>query len=250
MTLGNLRAILQRGVGTYLDYRAEDHEGEEPLKLLADIDAGRISRDRAVQFLECTIKTIIENYEEYKDYNTTTAQSDYGENLFRLIAYLRLKASYERHAWNFRPLLWVHEILVRKGQEQAALFWREAFALTGDLARRHLEEIDKLAAKARLDPADHCGFTGREIHPAARRPRSARRTGGERSPGERARVPPLSARYRALPRLPPNPRVSVWIFPTGSGDWKTKCSGCVMAAPPSPVMCGKLCSGCLTSNSR
>jgi hypothetical protein len=148
MTLANLRAILQRGVGTYLDYRAEEREGEEPLKLLADIDNGQITRERAIQFLECTIKTIIENYEEYKDYNTTTAQSDYGENLYRLIAYLRLKASYERHAWNFRPLLWVHEMLVRKGQEQAALLWREGFAhYTSELAKRHLEELKKLQQK-------------------------------------------------------------------------------------------------------
>lgn len=148
MTLANLRAILQRGVGTYLDYRAEERGGEEPLRLLADTDAGRFSRDRAVHFLECTIKAIIENYEEYKDYNTTTAQSDYGENLYRLIAYLRLKSSYERHAWNFRPLLWVHEALVRKGQEKAALLWREAFALyTGELARRHLDELQKLQQK-------------------------------------------------------------------------------------------------------
>jgi hypothetical protein len=148
MTLANLRAILQRGVGRYLDYRAEEREGEEPLKLLGDIESGSIPRDKAIQFLECTIKAIVENYEEYKDYNTTTAQSDYGENLYRLIAYLRLKASYERHAWNCRPLLWVHEILVRKGQEKAALFWREAFTLyTGDLAKRHLEELKKLQQK-------------------------------------------------------------------------------------------------------
>ena len=70
--------------------------------------------------LELVLQAVVENYEEYKDYNTTTTQSDYGENLHVLLDFLRLKAGYERHAWQFRPLVLAHEVLARHGRAAAA----------------------------------------------------------------------------------------------------------------------------------
>ena len=125
MTLGNLRGILHRGVGAYLDYLQENHDPLHPLRLLDDLDSA-MRRDEAVRRLELVLQAVVENYEEYKDYNTTTTQSDYGENLHVLLDFLRLKAQYDRHAWQFRPLVLAHEVLARHGRPSTALRWEES----------------------------------------------------------------------------------------------------------------------------
>jgi hypothetical protein len=56
-----------------------------------------------------------------------------------------LKASYERQAWQFRPLVLVHEVLARRGWAEGAVLWEEAFGeLTQEPAARHLEELARL----------------------------------------------------------------------------------------------------------
>src|SRR5262249_42447954 len=79
MTLANLRGILHHSIGSYLDSLAENRDPLHPIKLVDDIDQGT-SREEAVACLQIILQTVIENYEEYKDYNTTTTLSDYGEN--------------------------------------------------------------------------------------------------------------------------------------------------------------------------
>ncbi|HEV3258473.1 MAG TPA: hypothetical protein VG013_16470 [Gemmataceae bacterium] len=144
MTLANLRGILHRGVGAYLDYLAENPDPLHPLRLLADLGRS-VSRENAVRWLQCILQALVENYEEYKDYNTTTPQSDYGENLHTLLDFLRLKASYERHAWQGRPVVMAHEMLVRRGRMGAALLWTEAYqAISGEWADQHLDGLAKL----------------------------------------------------------------------------------------------------------
>lgn len=143
MTLGNLRGVLHRGVGAYLDYLADNPDPLHPVQLIEDLD-GEMPRAEAERRLETILQALIENYEEYKDYNTTTPQSDYGENLHTLLDFLRLKASYERHAWQLRPLALVHEILARR-RRQAAVRWQEQVThLTRERAARHLEQLADL----------------------------------------------------------------------------------------------------------
>lgn len=144
MTLANLRGILHRGVGAYLDYLRDNPDPLRPIRLLDDLDRG-IRREDAIRRLEIVLHAVIENYEEYKDYNTTTTQSDYGENLHVLLDFLRLKVAYERHAWQFRPLLLAHEVLARRGRTQTAILWEQSLTrVTRDLARSHLEQLDRL----------------------------------------------------------------------------------------------------------
>lgn len=144
LTLANLRGVLHRGVGAYLDYLRDEPDPLHPVRLLDDL-GGQVPRAEAERHLQCVLQTIVENYEEFKDYNTTTTQSDYGENLHLLLDFLRLKTSYERHAWQFRPLLLTHETLARRGLERAARLWEEAFArLTHELAEQHLRELARL----------------------------------------------------------------------------------------------------------
>ena len=144
MTLGNLRGVLHRGVGAYLDYLGDNTDPLHPVRLLDDL--GRlVSREKAVRFLEMTLQAVVENYEEYKDYNTTTTQSDYGENLHVLLEFLRLKALYDRHAWQFQPLVLAHEVLARRGRETAAVRWEHSVAqFTQERATRLLDQLARL----------------------------------------------------------------------------------------------------------
>lgn len=145
MILGNLRGILSQGVENYFDYLENDPEAEPAPRLLADLQRGKLSRDQAQHQFSLVLKIIVESYEEFKDYNSTTTQSDYGDNLYRLIAFLRLKANYDRHAWNFRPYLWAHEVLCRKDRFDAARIVRRDFAkLTAEIAKTHLDELKRL----------------------------------------------------------------------------------------------------------
>jgi hypothetical protein len=143
MTLGNLRGILHRGVGVFLDHLRDNPDPLHPVHLIDDLDQA-IPRREAEAALEIILQAVIENYEEYKDYNTTTPQSDYGENLHTLLAFLRLKAGYERHAWQLRPLLQAHEVLARRRSPAAALWQEQVAELTREVADQHVEELARL----------------------------------------------------------------------------------------------------------
>ena len=144
MTLSNLRSILHRGVGAWLDYLKANPDPLHPIRLLDELDR-RVRRADAIRYLELVLNAVVENYEEFKDYNTTTTQSDYGENLYVLLELLRLKAAYERHAWHFRPLLLAHDVLARHGRGTAAVQWERSLTqLTRDLARQHLEQLARV----------------------------------------------------------------------------------------------------------
>jgi hypothetical protein len=152
MTLANVRGILHRGVGAYLDYLRDNPDPLHPVRLIEDLEngtartaAGRVGRAEAERGLACILQALVENYEEYKDYNTTTPQSDYGENLHILLDFLRLKAHYERHVWRLQPLALAHEVLARHNRNDLAVSWQEAFTrLTEDLATQYLEKLANL----------------------------------------------------------------------------------------------------------
>jgi hypothetical protein len=146
LTLANLRGILHRGVGVYLDALAEEPDPLHPIRLLEEL--GRdVSRADAVRYLEFILQALVENYEEYKDYNTTSPQSDYGENLHVLLEFLQLKAAYERQAWQFRPLYLVHDVLCRKRQLGAAGVWQKSFELHRLMAATKLLEQQRQLEK-------------------------------------------------------------------------------------------------------
>jgi hypothetical protein len=144
MTLANLRGILHRGVGAYFEYLRDNPDPLQPVRLIDDLDVN-IRAGVAERWLQTILQTLIENYEEYKDYNTTTPQSDHGDNLYLLLDFVRLKAGYERHAWKLRPLVQAHEVLARRNRPDLAVSWEEAFKrLTDDLAVQYLARLDEL----------------------------------------------------------------------------------------------------------
>jgi hypothetical protein len=144
MTLANLRGILHRGVGAYLDYLRDNPDPLHPVRLIDDLDAG-IPRKEAERLLGLILHALVENYEEYKDYNTTTPQSDYGQNLYMLLDFLRLKANYDRQAWHMRPLIMAHAVLARHTRSQAPLLWQEEFSdVALQIAGTYIEQLTRL----------------------------------------------------------------------------------------------------------
>src|SRR5208337_3918176 len=102
-------------------------------------------REEAVRWLSVAMEAVVENYSEYIDYNSTTTQSDRGDMLYTLLDYLRLRASYDRIAWNLLPVILAHEVLVRGGHEEAADAWRAGVAQRmADHADDHLKRFARL----------------------------------------------------------------------------------------------------------
>jgi hypothetical protein len=141
--MANLRGIMMRGIGTYLNDLESEPDPLHPLQLLDDL-GHKIKRDEVERILQIILQTLIENYDHLRDYNATTTQSDYGENLHRLFDYLRLKARYDRAAWLIKPLNLVHETLARHDGAAAAL-WRERVeGITRESADKFAQELAAL----------------------------------------------------------------------------------------------------------
>ena len=140
LNFGNLRAILHQGVEAWLDRLQEDPAAADELLLLQDL-GGALSRADAVKHLTILFEAVVENYAEYRDYNSTTTQSDRGDLLYTLLDFLRLRVQYDRIAWHLRPVVLAHEILVRRGRMLAADMWRRA------MAERTAEVADALSRR-------------------------------------------------------------------------------------------------------
>jgi hypothetical protein len=143
LNLSNLRAILHQRAAVWLSNLEQNSENEE-LRLVREI-GGEISRDDAARWLTIAIEAVVENYREYRDYNTTTTHSDHGEMLYSLVDFLRLRAEYDRVAWNLKPVVMAHEILVRQNRPAAAEMWQQALAeRTAEAADANLARFEKL----------------------------------------------------------------------------------------------------------
>jgi hypothetical protein len=147
LSLGNLRGILHQGVDVWISNVAEDPDAVDDMRLLAELD-DHWPRGDAIEMLTIAIEAVVENYRAYRDYNTTTTQSDHGELLYQFVDFLRQRAAYDRVAWNLKPVVWAHEILVRHNRDAAAEMWRQAFAeRTSDAADLHINRLATLASE-------------------------------------------------------------------------------------------------------
>ncbi|MFL5330580.1 MAG: hypothetical protein ACJ8C4_16885 [Gemmataceae bacterium] len=145
LNLANLRAVIHRGVEDWIEQLSALEN--PPEQFLAALD-NSMPRSQAIRLIEIIFQAIAENYDEYKDYNTTTSQSDYGNNLFILIDYLRLKTAYERDNWRMRPLFLTHEILCRRRRTGDAARWQEVISVYMQAtAQQHLRELERLETR-------------------------------------------------------------------------------------------------------
>lgn len=142
LQLANLRSIVHRGVSAWLD-EADQHDGI-PDELARALETD-LPRDQVAELLGAILQALCENYDEFRDYNATTTQSDYGENLHVLLDFLKVKAAYERDHWRLKPLVHVHDVLGRRGRESDAADWRQGLIeYTQVQADRHLAELSQV----------------------------------------------------------------------------------------------------------
>ncbi|NND95842.1 MAG: hypothetical protein HKN47_00765 [Pirellulaceae bacterium] len=129
LQLGNVRAILHQGVANWLQRAME--EGEDQFcdtRLFEDLQSGVLSLKEADRWITLVYESLIDHHAEYLDYNSTTTQSDRGDLIYMFMDFLRLRTRYERIAWNLKPVMWAHEVLVRSGLENAAMMWRRSLS--------------------------------------------------------------------------------------------------------------------------
>lgn len=146
LTLGNVRAILHNGIPWFLNFLAESQDPLRPSPLLEALDSGAIETDHVVHVLELIYTTVVDKFDRFLEYNTTTTQSDYGEKFFYLLDFLRVEADYDRDAWNFTPLNLVHQVLCQWDLPESVAAWERGFekrareSATGHLRRLHAAE--------------------------------------------------------------------------------------------------------------
>jgi hypothetical protein len=151
----SLRGILRGGVRKFLEQLLERAAGEpdeielsdapatqrRPTRLLEDLASGALPIKQAAVRLRLVLESVAENHAEYRDWNSTTTQSDRGECLHVLLDILRIKAEHERIAWTLRPVNMAHRVLARRSAIEAAKAWRarmrdETSATAESLAER------------------------------------------------------------------------------------------------------------------
>ena len=127
LQLSNIRAVLHQGVDAWLKRAIND--GDELLDdtaLVRDLDNGKITLAEASRWVTLVFDSLMDHHAEYQDYNSTTTQSDRGELIYTFLDFLRLRTRYDRVAWNLKPIMWTHQVLVRLGLDQAAHAWRQS----------------------------------------------------------------------------------------------------------------------------
>jgi len=122
--VGNIRAILHQGVGDWLVQVQESHDPPDTA-LFRDLGS-KLPMKKAVRHLTLVLEGVLENFNEYRDYNTTTTQSDDGALLHMFFQFLILRSRYDRVCWNLNPVVWAHRILVRRQQSSVARMWRKS----------------------------------------------------------------------------------------------------------------------------
>ena len=144
--LANVRAILHQGVETWFEQLEQLPEGEE-VRLIRELDQN-VPRQKAVRYLTLVLEAVIENYNEYRDYNSTTTQSDRGDLLFMLLDFLRLSGRYNRVCWHLRPVIWAHQMLVRSQENAVGRMWRRSLTdRIGPEADKYLDKFEQLQKK-------------------------------------------------------------------------------------------------------
>jgi hypothetical protein len=145
LNLANLRAILHRGVDAWLSQLLDQPSAEVDWPLLDALEVRAANRSEVVELLTIILEAVVENYGEYRDYNSMTTQSDRGELLYTLLDFLRLRTDYDRICWQLKPVIWAHELLVRHGLNDAAQLWRrELSEETRQQADLFLDKLSKL----------------------------------------------------------------------------------------------------------
>lgn len=145
LTLGNVRTILHNGVEWFIAQLAEHDDPLHPSPLIESLEAGEIDVDDAVEILELIYGSVVDKFDRFLEYNTTTTQSDYGDKFYVLLDFLRVEAVYDRDAWERIPDSIVHRSLAMAGKQSALTLLEDSFEeASREEANRHVESLQKL----------------------------------------------------------------------------------------------------------
>ena len=170
----SLRGILRGGVRRFLEQLVEQEDAEppaveeaaaarRPVRLVEALRHGTLSWKQAASRLRLVLESVAENHAEYRDWNSTTTQSDRGECLHIFLDHLRIKAEHDRIVWTLRPVTMAHRVLARRGAAAAAAAWRGRLRdETRDTAATLVERLSRLEA--------HSGVRLASIGDRVRRP--------------------------------------------------------------------------------
>jgi len=147
LNIGNIRGILHQGVDQWLTQLLEYGDQEQYETLLDALENG-LDREEVEDKLTFILEAVVESYSEYRDYNSTTTQSDQGDMLYSLLDFLRLRVSYDRVVWNLNPVIVAHQVLAERGCEDAAQMWRNSLQQRiGAESKRHMDRLQELQDK-------------------------------------------------------------------------------------------------------
>lgn len=145
LTLGNARAILHHGAESLFDELQETIALTQDVKILDDIECGELDREDAAELAEFVYECVVDNFDRFLEYNTTTTHSDYGNRLYCLLDFLRLEALYDRFEWNTIPWQVAHETMVRRGELEVAAGVEEYVGdESREIANSFVEELAQL----------------------------------------------------------------------------------------------------------
>ncbi|MBI1310900.1 hypothetical protein GC176_06290 [bacterium] len=148
LTLGNVRTILHNGIEWFLAQLAELEDPLHPMPLLSDLEDGVLDLDDTAEMLELIYGSVVDKFDRFLEYNTTTTQSDYGSKFYVLLDFLRVEAEYDRHAWDRIPEGIVHRALAMADRPELLRMLEERFeAETRRQADRHVEALQQLEKK-------------------------------------------------------------------------------------------------------
>ena len=118
------------------------------MKIVDDLNDGKIDRDEATDIMEFVYESVVDNFDRFLEYNTTTTHSDYGNRLYCMLDFLRLESLYDRFNWNHIPYQIAHEAAVRFGNDElAGEIEDELAALTREVAENLTDELQDLESQ-------------------------------------------------------------------------------------------------------
>ena len=145
LTLGNARAIVHHGADSLLDEMEQSMGLTQTVRIIDDVNSGRFDRGEATAIMEFVYESVVDNFDRFLEYNTTTTHSDYGHRLYCLLDFLRLESLYDRFSWNHIPHQVAHEAATRiDNVEIAEEIEADLASMTRGVAQSLVEELQEL----------------------------------------------------------------------------------------------------------
>jgi len=116
----NLLGLLKLGPMAYIQRVIQQPNEESLPRAFEDVRDGRLPAETLARFLRLILEPVVSYYSHYIDYNSSTPESDRGENLMILLRYLMAAGLMDRVLWTCVPFLRVYRALLEAGKLEVA----------------------------------------------------------------------------------------------------------------------------------